>query len=65
MIEIKFLERGNNKIKTKCDFCQKKGEWRNVLKDSNLQTKDGSELVLCDDCMTHYARDCYANIMLK
>lgn len=48
-----------------CDFCGRKGNWKNVLKDTQIFKKDGSDVILCDDCLNHYANQEYDKIKLK
>jgi ribosome-binding protein aMBF1 (putative translation factor) len=50
---------------TKCDFCGKEGNWINVLRSTEIVKKDGSDLILCDDCLNHYANGEYDKIKLK
>ncbi|MHA1302342.1 MAG: hypothetical protein ACTSPI_01385 [Candidatus Heimdallarchaeaceae archaeon] len=48
-----------------CDFCGKKGDWKSVLKDVNLEKKDGSDIILCDQCLNYYTSGEYEKIKLK
>lgn len=48
-----------------CDFCGKKGNWINVLRDTQIQKKDGSDLVLCNNCINNYMNGDYEKIHLK
>lgn len=48
-----------------CDFCAKKGEWKNVLVDAIIKKRDGSDLIICDECLNHYANGDYDKIKLK
>lgn len=38
----------------KCDFCKDKGNWKTVLRATHIQKKDGSDVILCDDCISLY-----------
>ncbi len=49
----------------KCDFCQEEGDWKYVLRDISILKVDGSDLFLCNDCMTNYATGKYDKIKLK
>jgi len=51
--------------KKECDFCGKKGYWKNVLKDTQIQKKDGSDLILCNDCLNNHTIINYDKIKLK
>jgi len=49
-----------------CNFCGKKYRGTKlVLRDLEIQTKDGSDLVLCSDCLNNYASGDYDKIKLK
>jgi len=48
-----------------CNFCGKKGNWKNVLRDPRIQKKDGSDVILCDECIAHYAMGKFDKIKLK
>ena len=48
-----------------CDFCGAIGNWISILRDSQIVKKDGSDLILCDDCMNNYANGDYDKIKLK
>ena len=41
----------------KCDFCKKEGDWKMVLRNPEIVKKDGSDVVLCNECMNHYAKE--------
>ena len=59
-------EREIEKMKTEeCDFCGKKCDGKLVLIDSQIVKKDGSNIVLCGDCMNYYANQEYEKIKLK
>lgn len=50
----------------KCDFCGKYTEKpRLILKDANIQKKDGSDLELCRECLNNYIDGDYDKIKLK
>lgn len=48
-----------------CDFCGKNGNWINVLRDTQIFKKDGSDIILCNDCLNKYTNGDYDKIMLK
>ncbi len=50
-----------------CDFCGKEipNEPRLVLKDPQIMKKDGSDIVLCADCLNNYTSGDYDKIKLK
>jgi hypothetical protein len=48
-----------------CDFCGKKGEWRNILRSTEISKKDGSDIILCNECLNNYASGDYDKIKLK
>ncbi len=37
-----------------CDFCHTKGDWKNILRDATISKTDGSDIILCDDCLNLY-----------
>jgi hypothetical protein len=49
----------------KCDFCGKEIHIKMVLKDSNLEKKDGTDITLCLDCLNAYVNGDYNKIKLK
>ena len=48
-----------------CDFCGKEGDWKMILVSTEIKKKNGSDIVLCNDCMNHYANGEYDKIKLK
>lgn len=50
---------------TECDFCGKVGNWISVLRDTQLEKKDGSDIILCNDCLNNYAGGDYDKIKLE
>ena len=48
-----------------CDFCGKETDGKLILRDAILEKKDGSDIVLCSDCLNHYASREYDKIKLK
>lgn len=48
----------------KCDFCKKECDGKNILRDSNISRKDGSGVVLCNDCINNYMNEDYDKIKL-
>jgi 2-polyprenyl-3-methyl-5-hydroxy-6-metoxy-1,4-benzoquinol methylase len=49
----------------KCDFCKKEGNWNMVLRNPEIVKKDGFDVILCDECINHYANGEYEKIKLK
>jgi len=49
----------------KCDFCKKECDGKLILRDVVLAKKDGSDIVLCSDCLNKYANQDYDKIKLK
>lgn len=39
----------------KCAFCQREGDWISILRDPSIVMPDDSDVILCDECMNHYA----------
>lgn len=50
---------------TECDFCGIEGNWINVLKNPQIEKKDGSDVILCDNCIDHYMNQEYEKIKFK
>lgn len=49
-----------------CDFCGKEqNEPRLVLRDANIMKKDGSDIVLCRECLNNYASGEYQKIHIN
>lgn len=50
-----------------CDFCGKECDGKIVLRDKCIEKKDGdfSNVVLCAECLNHYANHDYDKIKLK
>ena len=49
----------------KCDFCEKKGEWNCIIRNTDFEKKDGSDIIVCNDCFNNYANGDYDKIKLK
>ena len=49
----------------KCDFCEEECDGKNILRDPNISRKDGSGVVLCNDCINNYMNRDYDKIKLK
>jgi ribosome-binding protein aMBF1 (putative translation factor) len=49
----------------KCDFCGRETDGKLVLKDSALRKYDGTNIILCSECMNFYANGEYSKINLK
>ncbi len=43
----------------KCDFCKIEGEWKNVIRDANISKRDGSDIMVCNDCLNLYGNQEY------
>ena len=39
----------------KCDFCKKEGDWTNTVRTTYIEKKDGSDVIVCDDCLNLFA----------
>ncbi len=62
----KRLKMNKEKQKLKeCDFCGKRGNWINVLRDIQISKKDGSYIILCNNCLNNYTNGNYNKIKLK
>lgn len=48
-----------------CDFCGKKGNHFNIIRSTEFEKKDGSDIRVCNECMNHYANGEYDKITLK
>lgn len=48
--------------KMKCDFCQRKCDGIITLKDRNISKKDGSDVILCSECLNYYTNGEYDKI---
>ena len=46
-----FLRRGD----MKCDFCGGKCDGKNIIRSTEFHKKDGSDTVVCGDCLNLYA----------
>ena len=53
------------KKKYNCDFCGKACDGKLILIDSMIQKKDGSDIVLCEECFNNYVNGEYDKIKLK
>lgn len=52
-------------LKHKCDFCGTKIDGKIVLKDLLIQKTNGSEIILCGDCLNLYANQQYKELTNK
>jgi len=43
------------RILEECDFCKAKGDWKNVIRSTDFEKKDGSDIIVCDSCLNFYA----------
>ena len=43
----------------KCDFCQIETDGKLILRDLIIEKKDGSDLILCSECLNLYANHEY------
>ena len=50
---------------TKCDFCGKEGKWKNILRTTDFEKTDGSDIVLCNECIEYYMSHQYDKIKLR
>lgn len=48
----------------KCCFCKKEGDWKCILRDTNITMKGEADVILCTDCMNHYANGDYDKIKI-
>ena len=48
-----------------CDFCGSDCDGKLILKDQNIEKKDGSDIILCSECLNHYANNEYDKIKLR
>ena len=51
--------------KKECDFCGNECDGKIILRDTQLLKKDGSDIILCPDCLNNYANGNYDKIKLK
>lgn len=49
----------------KCDFCGEKCDGKLVLRDMNIQKKDGSDIELCSICLNLYANHKYDKLTAR
>lgn len=49
----------------KCSFCGVVGDWKFILRDSEITMKDGSDVILCDDCCNLYHDKDYLSLIRK
>ncbi len=49
----------------KCDFCGEECDGKLILRDIAIEKKDGSDIILCSDCLNNYASGNYDKIKLK
>jgi len=65
-LDNKYDEKWNDIGKTKeCDFCGKKGNWKNILRSTEISKKDGSDIILCNECLNNYASGDYDKIKIE
>jgi hypothetical protein len=46
----------------RCDFCDNECDGKLVLRDFYLKKKDGSDVVLCSECLNDYANADYGSL---
>ena len=51
--------------KYECDFCGKKSNMAIILRDVMITKKDGSNILLCSECLNNYANGDYDKIKFK
>ncbi len=49
----------------KCDFCGVEGDWKNVIVSNDFWKKDGSDVVVCDECLNDFAHGEYDKLTKK
>ncbi len=47
----------------KCSFCKEECDGKMILIDSQIEMKDGSDVVLCDICMNLYVNKEYDKLI--
>lgn len=50
---------------SECDFCGVECDGKTILRDTQISKEDGSDVVLCSDCLNKYASGDYDKIKLK
>lgn len=48
-----------------CDFCGRECDGKVVLRDTMIEKTDGSDIVLCPECLNFYVNGEYDKIKLK
>ena len=48
----------------KCDFCKKECDGKLILRDVVLRKEDGSDIILCSECLNNYVNEDYDKIKL-
>jgi len=48
-----------------CNFCGKDCDATLVLRDTEIFKKDGSDIILCSDCLNNYSNGDYDKITLR
>jgi len=64
-MKIKIDKSNPGEEVTKCDFCGKEGNWKNVLRDKMIEKENGSDLILCDNCIKDYVNKDFDKLILK
>ena len=49
----------------KCDFCKVETDGKIILRDAILEKKDGSDIILCGDCLNLYGNHEYDKLEKK
>jgi ribosome-binding protein aMBF1 (putative translation factor) len=51
--------------KIPCDMCGAEGEWTNHLRTTAIQKKDGSDIIVCNDCLNDYAHKDFETLLRR
>ena len=49
----------------KCDFCQIETHGKLILMDLNIKKKDGSDIILCGECLNLYTNREYDKLQKR
>ena len=62
--KIKKFRQGKNilEIKMECNFCQIQTDGKLVLRYLEIEKKDGSDIVLCSECLNLYSNHEYEEL---
>lgn len=48
--------------KNKCDICNLEGDWINVIRSHDIYKKDGSDFIVCNECLNMFANQEWNNL---